>query len=119
METKTIGERIRYARKLKNLTISEMKNLTSISTGNLSELENDVTKPSSNALIQFKKVLGVSIDWILLGEEGNLDESSNKIQPYFSEKDLELIKNYNLLSEDRKRDIEGFINVSLNSCKND
>jgi transcriptional regulator with XRE-family HTH domain len=119
MEMKTIGERIKYARKKKNLTITQLKDLTGLSTGNLSDLENNKTFPSCNALIQFKKSLDVSIDWILLGEEGNLEESNNNIQQCFNEKDLELIENYNLLSQDRKRDIDGFIRVSLNLGRND
>jgi transcriptional regulator with XRE-family HTH domain len=117
METETIGLRIKYARKMKNFTITQLKDLTGLSTGNLSDLENDKTMPSANALIQFKKALSVSIDWILTGEE--CDQGSTKIQELLSEKDLKLVKNYNLLSDDRKRDIDGFIKVSLNLCEND
>ena len=64
----TIGKRIRYARKIRNLSLTEVKEKTGISTGNLSELENDKFAPSANSLIAFKQLLNVSIDWILTGE---------------------------------------------------
>jgi Predicted transcriptional regulators len=113
----TIGDRIRYARKRGNLTISQVKEVTGLSVGNLSDIENSKIFPSSNALIKLSEALQVSTDWILTGKEFNL--SKNNIQEVLSEKDVELLKKYNLLSEDKQRDIQGFINVSLNSRKND
>lgn len=113
----SIGERIRYARKMRNLTITELKKITALSTGNLSEIENCKILPSSNALIKLSEALGVSIDWILTGKD--FDNSNDSIKEILSDKDLELLKNYNLLSKDKQRDIQGFINVSLNSCQND
>ena len=112
-----IGERIRYARKKKNLTISQVKEVTALSVGNLSDIENCKIFPSSNALIKLSDALQVSTDWILTGKEFNL--SKNSIQEVLSEKDMELLQKYNLLSEDKQRDIQGFINVSLNLRKND
>lgn len=113
----SIGERIRYARKRKNLTISQVKEVTALSVGNLSDIENSKILPSSNALIKLKDALGVSIDWILTGKD--FDNSNDSIKEILSDKDLELLKNYNLLPKDKQRDIEGFINVSLNLSKND
>lgn len=113
----TIGERIRYARKKKNFTITNLKNITGLSTGNLSDIENSKISPSSNALIKLQDALGVSIDWILTGKD--FDNSNDSMKEILSDKDLELLKNYNLLPKDKQRDIEGFINVSLNLRKND
>lgn len=113
----TIGERIKYARKMRNLTITQLKEITALSTGNLSDLENNKAMPSANALIKLTEALGVSIDWILLGKD--FDTSNDSIKEILSDKDLELLKNYNLLPKDKQRDIEGFINVSLISRKND
>lgn len=117
MNINSIGQRIRYARKINNLTISKLRELTNLSTGNISDLENEKTLPSSNALIKLAEALGVSIDWILTGKDFN--NSNDSIKEILSDKDLELLKNYNLLSKDKQRDIEGFINVSLNSRQND
>lgn len=112
----TIGERIRYARKSKKLTIPNLKDLTGISTGNLSDLENNKVSPSANALIKLKEVLNISIDWILIGEDTacntNKNESINLMQlSDLNEKDTEMIKLYCLLEENQKRDIEGYIKV--------
>lgn len=118
----TIGERIRYARKNKNLTLTELKEKTGLSTGNLSDLENNKSMPSANALIQLKKVLNISIDWILTGEEislkTNVDtQSINNMNFILSEKGENLLSSYLSLSENRKKDIEGYIKVSLSIDK--
>ena len=65
----TIGERLKAARKNKNLTLKEVEIATGISTGNLSELENDKKQPSSPTLILLKKSYDISIDWLLTGEK--------------------------------------------------
>lgn len=63
----TIGSRLRRARATKELTIPEVSDKTGISRGNLSHLENDKGKPSSEALIQLSALYGVTTDWILKG----------------------------------------------------
>jgi len=117
----TIGERIRYARKKKNLTIPALNKLTGLSVGNLSDLENNKSMPSSNALIKLKKALDVSIDWILLGNENNYICKEDEI-PYDNDtyyilnaplQDKILFKAFEELPDDRKRDIEGYMKVSL------
>ncbi|MBZ4644933.1 MAG: transcriptional regulator, family [Clostridia bacterium] len=128
----SIGERIRLARKKKKLTLTDIKNLTGLSTGNLSELENDKFMPSASALIALKKTLDVSIDWILTGEEsieGHLPgiqkaENDEESTHYFikeaesttyllNEDEKELINGYRKLDEEKRRDIKGFIHVCL------
>lgn len=111
----TIGKRIRYARKINKLSLTDVKNETGLSTGNLSELENDKFAPSSNALIAFRRLFNVSIDWILTGAppmalSGNetINESSGL---YLSEEEKELIESYRKLDREKKRDIHGFIQV--------
>ena len=76
----TIGQRIRYARKMNKLSLTDVKEITGLSTGNLSELENDKFMPSANALISFKKVFNVSIDWILTGEPPMTPSSGENIK---------------------------------------
>lgn len=46
-----------------------MSKLTGLSVGNLSDLENNKSMPSSNALIKLKNALNVSIDWLLTGQQ--------------------------------------------------
>ena len=111
----TIGKRIRYARKINKLSLTEVKDKTGLSTGNLSELENDKFAPSSNALIEFKQLFDVSIDWLLTGEPPmTLIKSENVMEipePYLNEEEKELLKAYRKLDKEKRRDIQGFIHV--------
>ncbi|HHW57103.1 MAG TPA: helix-turn-helix transcriptional regulator [Clostridia bacterium] len=117
----TIGERIKYARKKNNLTITALSKLTGLSVGNLSDLENNKSMPSSNALIKLKNALNVSIDWLLTGEM--FGEVKEQEEAYIIEKDLKemnereklLLKAFKKLSEEKKRDIEGYIKVCLHT----
>lgn len=77
----TIGDRIKYARKKKGLTQTDIKEKTGISSGNLSDIENNKSFPSAQALISLKRELGVTIDWILTGEEPVQKEQPPKYQP--------------------------------------
>lgn len=116
----SIGERIRYARKKNNLTIPNLSKLTGLSVGNLSDLENNKSMPSSNALIKLKSALNISIDWLLTGQQ--VEYVKEEEAPYLSaeefksisEKDKIIFSAFEILPEERKRDIEGYIKVSLN-----
>lgn len=85
-----IGQRIKQRRKELKLTQIQMRELTGISNGNLSELENGNKLPSANALIALSKALRVSVDWILKGEylEGDnqdvLFELSNQEESFLN-----------------------------------
>lgn len=113
----TIGKRIRYARKINKMSLTDVKNMTGLSTGNLSELENDKFAPSSNALIAFRQLFNVSIDWILTGappmtlsKNETVNESSGV---YLSEEEKRLIESYRELDKEKRRDIQGFIQVVM------
>lgn len=129
----SIGERIRWARKNKKLTMTEVSELTGLSTGNISELENNKFMPSSTALLSFKKVLDVSIDWLLTGEE-NVSVNYNCFQPSenkvsytvkeasetvfdLSEEEIKLVQTFRMINEEKRRDILGYINICLSSDK--
>lgn len=62
-----IGSRIRQRRKELNITQTEIQRKTSISSGNLSSIENGRYLPSAIALIELSTVLDCSVDWILTG----------------------------------------------------
>ena len=64
----TIGSRIRTARKAKGLTMKQLHDLTGLSTGNISDIENGHYTPSVAALVPLKQALGCSIDWLLSGD---------------------------------------------------
>lgn len=114
----------------------DIKKLTGLSTGNLSELENDKFAPSASALIALKKVLNISIDWLLTGE-GEASNNFASEQPVCREntetcyptkekkcldcllekEEQELLSKYRKLDDESKRDILGFIRVALTKSK--
>lgn len=122
----TIGKRIRAARKANNLTLIDIKNTTGLSTGNLSELENDKFLPSANALIQFKKLFNVSIDWILTGEEPNyateLQAFNEMKEAYiiseYTEDEIKMIESYRKLDYESKQNLKGYLAVVLSTINN-
>ncbi len=118
----TVGKRLRSARKSNNLTLIDIKKITGLSTGNLSELENDKFLPSANALIQFKKIFNVSIDWILTGEDTSLEVIKETNESYLtnqhSEDEKQLIEAYRRLDAQSKQNLWGYLNVVTSSYNN-
>lgn len=47
----------------------QLHDLTGLSTGNISDLENDRYAPSVSALLPLREALGRSLDWLLCGAE--------------------------------------------------
>ena len=111
----TIGQRIRYVRKMSKLSLTDIKEMTGLSTGNLSELENDKFAPSANALISLRKVFNVHIDWILTGEPpmalSNCESVKEEQSPYLSDEEKKFIGTYRALDEEKRRNIQGYMQV--------
>lgn len=93
---KRIGERIKFRRKELNITGKQIYEATGISTGNLSEIEQGNTLPSSTALIGLSNILECSADWILTGKSF----SSQKIS---------------LITGNVERLLDGFANLSADN----
>lgn len=113
----TIGQRIRTARKAKKLSLIEVRDLTGLSTGNLSDLENDKFAPSANTLMLLKKVLEVNIDWMLTGslpmEAPPAEIVREKTPQYLSIDERMLLDAYGRLSEEEKRNVIAYMNLVL------
>jgi XRE family transcriptional regulator, master regulator for biofilm formation len=63
-----IGERIKSLRKQKGISITELANLAKVSKSYLSNIERDLNKnPSIHFLMKIAKPLGVSIEFLLKG----------------------------------------------------
>ena len=60
----TVGEKIHFYRKVKNL---RMRHITSTSNGYLSEIENNHVNPSVDTILKIAKDLGIPAYWLLLG----------------------------------------------------
>ena len=102
---------------MKKYTITEISEKTGLSTGNVSDLENNKFLPSANSLIKFSKIFDIHIDWILTGEKPIFLPQEETVQEKFEEEDYlteeekDIIKIYRSLNEDKKRDIRGYLNV--------
>ena len=65
----TCGERIKFLRTKKGLTLEQLAEKSNISKGFLWEVENDRTDIGGERLLQIANVLGASLDFILRGDE--------------------------------------------------
>ncbi len=65
----TLGKRIAAARKGKNLTQDALASLLEVSPQAVSKWENDQTCPDITLLPKLAKILGLSVDTLLSGEE--------------------------------------------------
>lgn len=117
VKVSTIGQRIRSARKAKKLSLIEVRDLTGLSTGNLSDLENDKFAPSANTLMLLKKVLEINIDWMLTGslpmEAPSADVVREKTPQYLGTDEKMLLNAYGRLSEEEKRNVIAYMNLIL------
>lgn len=95
-----IGERIKQQRKRKDLTQPQIKDLTGISSGTLSDIENGKTLPAALSLIKLSKALECSIDWMLTGE--NLQQED---PAFLTPLEEELLTGFRELSEDDKEEM--------------
>lgn len=105
MDKTEIGVRIHERRKKLSLTQTQIKSVTGISSGNLSDIEHGNKLPSAAALIALSEVLKCSTDWILLGKSPDCENLSA------IEKDF--IDKFYQLSEDDREEIIEIIEMKL------
>lgn len=64
----TIGERLREARLLGELSARELSGLAGVAAGHVALLESGEREhPRSDTLVALARVLGVSLDWLVSG----------------------------------------------------
>lgn len=93
------GERIKRRRKELNLTQNQLKQLTGISSGNMSEFEHGKILPSATALISLSSALKCSIDWLLTGNS-QISEPS-----VLSSEEQTFLECFRLLNSDDRKEI--------------
>ena len=99
-----IGQRIKDRRKDLKLTQNDIKRLTGISSGNMSEIENGNRLPAATTLVQLANTLQCSIDWLLTGKS---PKSEKTIFSDLGEMEAALINSFRLLSiEDKEETLE-------------
>jgi transcriptional regulator with XRE-family HTH domain len=112
MENLSIGTRIKQRRKELGLTQVQIKQITGISSGNMSEIENGNKLPSTPTLISLSAILDCSIDWMLKGE------TSKRENIFLSDKRSEqLLKGFQELPEDDKEELIEILEIKLRKVK--
>lgn len=107
-----IGQRIKERRKELKITQTQIQQETSISSGNLSCIENGKYLPSAVALLELSKILDCSIDWMLTGKS-SISESSTILD----NKEIELLNGFRELPEDDKEELMGLLRLKLRKVK--
>lgn len=77
MDAISVGKRIKQKRKENGITQLQIQEQTSISSGNLSCIENGKYLPSSSALLELSKILKCSMEWLLTGEQAIANKDAN------------------------------------------
>lgn len=102
-----IGDRIKTKRKEANLTIKKMHELSGLSIGSISDIENNKYAPSISSLLSLSKTLKCSIDWIVTGDNFKEDNHCLKFQNFeiLDNDERELLTNFRKLNARDKVDI--------------
>ena len=103
-----IGQRIKERRKELKITQTQIQQETSISSGNLSCIENGKYLPSAVALLELSKILDCSIDWMLTGKS-SISENSTILD----NKETKLLNGFRELSEDDQEELIGLLEMKL------
>lgn len=107
-----IGQRIKERRKELRITQTQIQEQTSVTSGNLSCIENGKYLPSAVSLIELSRVLDCSIDWILTGESKitkNLD--------ILDSKDKQLLNHFHNMSDTDQEDFMLIAEMKANKGK--
>jgi transcriptional regulator with XRE-family HTH domain len=72
----TVGDRIREVREHRRLTQDRLAEVTDISKGFLSDVENNKRNVSSEYLLRIANALGASVDYLLKGESSSAEANS-------------------------------------------
>lgn len=103
-----IGQRIKNRRKELKITQTQIQQETSISSGNLSCIENGKYLPSAIALLELSKILDCSIDWILTGES-----SISENQTILETREETLLNGFRMLPEDEQKELIEILEMKL------
>lgn len=110
-----IGQRIKKRRKELGITQTQIQELTSVTSGNLSCIENGKYLPSSTALLELSRVLDCSIDWILTGESVISKKSS--FLDITDSMDEKLLNLFHTMSSDDKEELLLIAEMKANKGK--
>lgn len=107
-----IGQRIKERRKELKITQTQIQQETSISSGNLSCIENGKYLPSAIALLELSKILDCSVDWLLTGKSLISDNSI-----FLDTEEKELLNGFRELPEDDRAELLCLMQMKLRKVK--
>jgi transcriptional regulator with XRE-family HTH domain len=92
----TVGDRVKHIREHRHWTQEQLAELSGISKGFLSEIENNRTNPGSETVLKIADALGASIDYLLRGDEStsNASRKAVVIPPALAEAAVQLKLTY-------------------------
>lgn len=94
IDFKKVGDKIRDARTAKKLTQENLAEQTNLSVTHISAIENASSKFSVDALVEISEALNISIDWLLLGDDGNnlyIEHQVNRVLFDCSEREIRFL----------------------------
>ncbi|MCK5055993.1 MAG: helix-turn-helix transcriptional regulator [Candidatus Aminicenantes bacterium] len=68
IDTEETGQRLKYFRNSRDITISELSAKTGLSKGMISETETGKNKPSPNLMLALLNIYNLDLNWLLTGE---------------------------------------------------
>lgn len=87
-----LGERLKYFREAKDLSVYKLSQKTNVSQGHISDLENGVNQPTIETLNRLLTPLGITLSEFF-NEDGEIS--------VLSEKEKELVSIYRTMPDDR------------------
>lgn len=109
---KSIGEKLKYIRKLNKLNQTEFSQIIGVSQGALSELEKDKYKPSLETVVALKEKFDIDLDWFLF-DHCRMGSNSGRFNVKLDELETNLISGFRRLNLEDKQEVEGILDLKL------
>lgn len=103
----TIGKRLKYWRKEKGLTLTEISVKTGLSTGGLSAYERDEKQIGSKTLLALWREYNIDIAWILTGKkDSDLTPEEQQLVDLYRQADERGKRSIIRLAQDEARELK-------------
>ena len=106
------GERLRILRESRGISMNELAQRSSVSRGTIANIEKGAHSPSLKNLEKIAATLGVSVFSLLVGEAGDVHETSYKITRLHPEDRKSIERQLELLYRDSLREDLDFREVN-------
>lgn len=111
----TIGSRIRALRKQHQVSQITLAQMTNVSRSNISKIESNEIKPTSNSIVAIADYFQVSTDWLLKGAEYEVSVAEDSALYSANKPDIrEAIALLTRLEQERLNRVVEFIRFELN-----